>query len=598
MGLVDRAFAVRTLLFVLGLSFLPSVVHAAPYRDKHGNAGNINLSPPVVNYAATGIDYAVPYTLTDSVGPTSGEYVITSSFAPGRDPGSDDFVLSVFVVDNPTQRAAELVFRNNANVAPLAPTVRLLDCASGTCTEMARYDNEIWGAWVIQDQGHIADYPIELLDSRVITQLLDPSQLSQVPNTTDGTGNWAEIMENHRTNFEEARFRADIDNLGDAQSALLTSRMIGEITAELGTPDDWLVRHYPTIAHGALTFMTEHRALIEDMTTTLHNNYTWPLDFSFPFGRMPIWLVDPHLDAGPDSPGPDPIHALPMHWDQVIPSQAPLGTPGCWHDFPAEAYVPTLTNGATNIGQYECAPVATSSGFVDRPCTQPTDYTNAGLGGSSLLSDVEGAWHNPIHGFIGGSFSPPATTAGTMVFWVFHTYASTNTLANWRQAQRRSMDTPYHVAEASLNQIVGTATALPSPIGNVEVTGVFNPPTPIDLSTATITIDRLLSEAGAELVSAVPMTLSPVPGSTATAATYVSPVFPTVSVSIIQLPLIGYVTQVVVATTSVTKPASCGLFFGFANLETQFTLSDGTNPDLLVSGSNLWSCAFVELISL
>ena len=38
-----------------------------------------------------------------------------------------------------------------------------------------------------------------------------------------------------------------------------------------------------------------------------------------------------------------------------------------------------------------------------------------------------------------------------MVFWAFHTYASTNTLANWRQAQRRDMPEPFAVFTVELD---------------------------------------------------------------------------------------------------------------------------------------------------
>jgi hypothetical protein len=449
------------------------------YRDKHGNEGTITLGSAEVNIAGAGIDYSVPYTLTDSEGNKSGEYRITSEMLPGRDPGSDDFVLNVFVIDDASQNAAELIFRNNPNVAPLMPILRLLDCSTDPCTEVKRNDEPMWGAWVIQEQSDIANYPIELLDTRVTTHLLEPDQLSQLPNSTDGNGNWAEIMENHRNNFSEARFRIDVDHLGEAQSDLLTSRMIAEIDANRGavctadgdcaagevcrssglsmrcnSPDDWLVLHYdpacgfgaqddppcdgPTgIQHSSLTFLTEHRKLIEDMTTTLFNKHLddWPLNFTFPFGRMPVWLVDPHLDADPVD-----FHVLPTHWEQVVAGQVGLDNAGCWHDYPEDGDTPTLTNGPTNIGQYVCeqAP-ATPTGFVNRPCTLEADYSGPGVNGTSIRSDLEVAFHNPIHGFILGSFGPPETTAGTMVFWVFHTYVSTVVLSNWRQAQMREM---------------------------------------------------------------------------------------------------------------------------------------------------------------
>jgi hypothetical protein len=445
--------AVRAVVMISGLFLLQGLSFAETYRDKHGNEGTITFGAPIVNEAATGIDYTVLHSVTDSLGTTSGKYVIKSEMLPGRNPSSDDFVLNVFVSDNVTQTAAELIFRNNPSVAPLAPVLRLLDCSTDPCTEDKRYDNAEWGPWIIRDQADIADYPIELLDARVTVHLLDPAQLSQLPNTTDGNGNWAAIMENHRSNFEESLFRADIDNLGEPQSDLLTTRMIAEIDAEVpGSPDDWLIRHYPTIAHGALTFMTDHRALIEDMTTELFNNYVWPLDHTFPFGRMPIWLVDPEHDAEDATP-----HLLPTHWERVKTGQGALGIPGCWHDFPVDAYTPTLTNGTTNLGQYECTAIATANGFVDRPCTVPSDYTVLG-------PTVEGAWHDPIHVFIGGSFFSATTTAGTMVFWALHTYASTNTLANWRQAQMRDMPVPFAIFTVEVDIDINPGSDAPNPV--------------------------------------------------------------------------------------------------------------------------------------
>lgn len=453
---------IRTIVW-LSVLLLPATSLAGNYRNKHGNQANITLAAPVLNPSTGPIDYTVSYTAVDPDGNKSGSYWIYSEILPGKDsPNSDDFVLNVFVSDDASSRAAHLIFRNNPNKAPLAPIVRLLDCSTDPCTEDKVYDNAEWGAFVIQDNADIGGYPIELLDSRVISQLLEPAQLLMLPNTGDGTGNWAEIMENHRTNIEESRFRMDVDHLGDTQSDLLTSRIIAEIESQTPlTDDDWLTRHSDTrgdcefsnqqtdpgtgfcigIRHGELSFLTEHRVLIEDMTTTIFNNHlnAWPSDFTFPFGRMPVWLVDPNRDSDAGS-----FHVLPTHWERVIGGLPPLNRPGCYHDFPLDAYVPTMGNGTTNLGQYECEPVPTANGFIDRPCIEDDDYSDAGTGGSSLRSDVEGsAYHNDIHPFIGGSFSPPGTTAGTMVFWVFHTNVSTNLLANWRHSQQRDMGTAF-----------------------------------------------------------------------------------------------------------------------------------------------------------
>ncbi len=425
------------LMVTCGVLLLPGLSFGGDYRDKHGNAGTITFEAAIVNLATGGIDYTVPYTLTDSEAIKAGEFTITSQMLPGRDaPNSDDFVLNVLVKDNATANAAELVIRNNPNVAPLAPILRLLDCSSSSCTEVKVINNPEWGNFVIQDASDLATYPIELLDARVIIQLLEDAELSQLPNSADGTGNWAEIMENHRTNFQEAKFRMDIDFLGVPQSDFLTMRLIEELEDKRGGPDDWLVRHCPSlpcgspgITHGALTFLTEHTELIEAMTTVLHNTIIWPTNFTFPFGRMPIWLVDPNLDAGPDTPGAvDPFHVLPDNWDRVIMGEDPLLNNGCYHDYPVQAYV-------DNIGQFVCLPDTTPNGFIDRPCTDPADYNGIG-------PFVEGIWHNPIHGFVGGAFLPATLTSGTAVFWAFHTYASSHTLVNWRHAQIRDMPTP------------------------------------------------------------------------------------------------------------------------------------------------------------
>ena len=137
-------------LTICSVVLVPEMSFGTTYRDKHGNPGTITLGSPVANIGGTGIDYTVPYTSTDSVGGKSGEYAITSEMLPGRDPGSDDFVLSVFVSDDATQNAAELVFRNNPNVAPLAPILRLFDCSSLLCVVDTTYENSEWGAFVIQ----------------------------------------------------------------------------------------------------------------------------------------------------------------------------------------------------------------------------------------------------------------------------------------------------------------------------------------------------------------------------------------------------------------------------------------------------------------
>ena len=264
----NKKLLTRIGLFACSL-LCASTALAGPYVDKHGNSSNLFLGPPLVGYSFNaGIDITVQYVANDSNGGATGKYRITSQYLPGRGP-TDDFVLNVMVTNDATQRGAELVIRNNADVAPIAPIVRLLDCSTTPCSEDKRLENEIWGAFVIQDQDDVASYPIELLDARAISQFLDPSFLAQLPNNGDGSGNWKEILENHRLNFQESKFRMDIDHLGEAQSDLLTRRMIAEFPIADASGKDWVRKHAEDIQHGALSFLTEHKDLIEDLSEVL-----------------------------------------------------------------------------------------------------------------------------------------------------------------------------------------------------------------------------------------------------------------------------------------------------------------------------------------
>ncbi len=164
-------------------------------------------------------------------------------------------------------------------------------------------------------------------------------------------------------------------------------------------------------------------------------------------GLVCIWQID--HDHEFDVGNPD---FLPLHWERVIDGLGPLGIAACYHNFPENAYAPTLGNGSMNVGQYECEPFVTPNGFVDRPCVVESDYRDQNVPdhgpGTTLLNDVEGVFHNDVHGFIGGSFFPASTVAGTMVFWTFHTQVSTNLYANWKHAQRRDMGVPERVCNA------------------------------------------------------------------------------------------------------------------------------------------------------
>jgi Ca2+-binding RTX toxin-like protein len=461
----------RVIVFAifLGMLLLPGVSIGGEYRDKHGNQGDLTLFSPLVHNSPNNIDYSVPYLSTDSEGARSGEYQITSQMNLGRGL-TPDFVLNVRVIDDTAGKGAELVFRNHAATAPRAPILRLLTCPPGapSCNaiEDKRIENDTWGSWIIQDRADIETYPIELLDARAILQLLEATQLSALPD--NATGNWKDIMENHRTNFEQAKFRGDIDNLGAAQNQLLTQRIIEEISVlrpSSTSPPLNLVNNYPAgmmnfhatdIVHGALTFMTQHRDLIEDMSTVLFRSgqdnsgtyLAWPLNVTFPFGRIPIWLLNQNP---PTSNTPQFHYPLPVGWELGIPAgstASALSTQGCFHPWPSNGEVPNAADTnpndpnllADNIGRFECAIIPTANGFGDRPCTLATDYSAVGTGISlSIGSTLEAGWHNGVHGYLGGAFASPTTTAGTVIFWAFHTYASSHSHANWIHAQKRDM---------------------------------------------------------------------------------------------------------------------------------------------------------------
>ncbi len=152
--------------------------------------------------------------------------------------------------------------------------------------------------------------------------------------------------------------------------------------------------------------------------------------------------------------------------------------------------------------------------------------------------------------------------------------------------------------DETLSQIVGTATALPFPAGNLEITGVAGVSSTVDLGAATATVEGLLTEAGTELVSGLPVTMTAAPGSSATAATYVSVGNPTITLVVVELPLVGRVTQIVAAPAAITRPSSCGFLFGTASLETSFTLDDSTNPAVTIRGTDTWACFGPQLINL
>ncbi len=128
--------------------------------------------------------------------------------------------------------------------------------------------------------------------------------------------------------------------------------------------------------------------------------------------------------------------------------------------------------------------------------------------------------------------------------------------------------------------------------GRAYLVGVSEVDLPIDLSSATMTLTKVLDDSGNELISDLggPVTLTTTADSTSSAGTFVSEGSgPNVKVTVLNLPLIGQVTSIAVPRAKVGRPSSCG-WFGTAMLGTEFSIDDGTNSPIRVSGEDQWTC--------
>lgn len=125
-------------------------------------------------------------------------------------------------------------------------------------------------------------------------------------------------------------------------------------------------------------------------------------------------------------------------------------------------------------------------------------------------------------------------------------------------------------------------------VGYVEIVSLDPSNKLVNLRQATLTMEKLLSESGNELVStfSAPMSMSPLPGALPTVATFVGP---GVIAEVIDLPLLGRLSTIVSSPARVNKPAACG-FFGTANLTTAFTLNEVSGKHLSFVGEEPWSC--------
>jgi hypothetical protein len=151
----------------------------------------------------------------------------------------------------------------------------------------------------------------------------------------------------------------------------------------------------------------------------------------------------------------------------------------------------------------------------------------------------------------------------------------------------------------SFFQIVGTATPLGFGLGNATFTGIARTRA-VDLSRGTVTMQKLLEESGKELVTnfKTNITLTRQSGATRNAAAFSYARFgePTITMQVLNLPLIGQTVTIQVVGASIKQPASCPLFVGNTTLSTQFTLNDGGTA-VSVRSAEPWWCVPGQLIS-
>jgi hypothetical protein len=141
-----------------------------------------------------------------------------------------------------------------------------------------------------------------------------------------------------------------------------------------------------------------------------------------------------------------------------------------------------------------------------------------------------------------------------------------------------------------LTAIAGSAVL--GSIGLFQLTTTASSQT-LDLSHAKLTVQHLLQEGGTELVSSLtsPVVMTPIAGATPSVAVFASSALPGSTVTVANLPLIGYVINMTMPLVSVKRPAACPFFFGSASLTTQFALNDGTHPAVTLRGTDSWACA-------
>jgi hypothetical protein len=153
---------------------------------------------------------------------------------------------------------------------------------------------------------------------------------------------------------------------------------------------------------------------------------------------------------------------------------------------------------------------------------------------------------------------------------------------------------------APFSQIYGSASTPLIGNGKVILSGVVRTSQAINLGKTKIRFDKMLADGGTELVSnlGAPVTLTALAGGTTTAASYAKTGTPTITAQILNLPLIGLVTNIQTINAKMKRPAACAWWFGSTMLTTDFTLDDAKNPKIVARGTDQWSCLPVDLINL
>lgn len=155
---------------------------------------------------------------------------------------------------------------------------------------------------------------------------------------------------------------------------------------------------------------------------------------------------------------------------------------------------------------------------------------------------------------------------------------------------------PHH---DSFSQIAGTATILSWNLGFVNITGTADATLPVDLTKATVTVTKLLTEGNTERVTNLkgPRILKRQFGATASSASFASTGGnATVRMDVVDLPLLGRIITINTTGANVSQPASCG-WFGSTHLTTEFTITDGIHTPVTVAGDDQWTCAPLTLLN-